>query len=220
MNDEIVKRLISRIQPRDAVASYYAYSCQDSRIVTKGSSGDAAVFVEAQGRLGPVGLLRADGVRPAIEVLAHATPGERYLMAPWALRRAVLDGVLARDPSRNQVFWMAALPREMTLPAEFVCDVEGTGVRIRREGVDVASCVCIWQSPRFAEVQVSTVKGFRRRGLARVAVGTVGRELIQSGITPLYVTAADNAASVGLAGALDLEATAEDEFAATVAFSG
>lgn len=220
MNEDIVARLISRTWPGDAVASYYAHEHPDSRLVTVGEFGDGAVLVEAVGRLGPVALLRADGLERACEVLARATPGERYVMAPWGLRAALLGCGLVRDPSRNLVFWMGEAYEVGELPAGYACEVSDGRALIRHEEAVVSSCRCIWRSARFAEVQVETEAEHRQLGLARAAVSALGADLIRGGVTPLYVASAENEASRSLARSLGLIANIDDEFAATVLFSG
>jgi hypothetical protein len=220
MNDDVVARLISRTWPGDAVASYYAREHPDSRIIVVGEFGDAAVLVEATGRLGPVAVLRADGLERACEVLARATPGERYVMTPWRLRAALLGCGLVRDPSRNLVFWMGESFTLGSPPAGYTCALEDGQAAVRHDQTVVTTCRCIWRSSRFAEVQVETEAGHRRRGLARAAVSALGEELLRDGITPLYVTSAENEASRSLARSLALVANTDDEFAATVAFSG
>lgn len=220
MSDDFVRRLISRTWPGDAVASYYAREAPESRIVAVGEFGDAAVLVEAEGRLGPVALLRADGLERACEVLARATPGERYVMTPWRLRAALLSCGLVRDPSRNLVFWMGESFEAGTLPSGYSCELSDGQAFVRQEETVVTTCRCIWRSTRFAELQVETEAAHRRLGLAREAVSTLGAELIREGITPLYVTSADNEVSRSLARSLGLIANTDDEFAATVVFLG
>ncbi len=220
MSDDVVGGLISGAWPGDAVAWYYAREHPGSRIVTVGEADDAAVLVEAEGRLGPVALLRAHGLQRACEVLTRATPGERYLMAPWSLRVAVLGCAAVRDLSRNLVFWMGESFEVGPLPDGYSCAVADGQAIVRHEETIVTTCRCLWRSTRYAEIQVETEAEHRRRGLARAAATALGDALLRDGTTPLYVTSADNEASRALARSLALVANIDDEFAATVAFSG
>lgn len=219
MRDPVVEALIRQDEPADAVASYYAYSCADSSALTVGTPSDGAVFVEARGQLGPVGILRASRWTRAAEVLALATPGSRYVMAPWRLRTVILGCGRAAEPSRNRVFWMVAEPRLVRLEVGFTRAVEDSVARIRRGDETVSICRCLWRSDRFAEVQVQTAETYRRRGFARAALCALTDELTRAGVTPIYVASKDNVASLALARSLSLLRTDEDEFAATVTFS-
>ncbi len=219
MSDPIVEALIRRDDPADAVASYYAYRGADASHLTVGTPSDGAVFVEAQGQLGPVGILRATRWTRAAEALALATPGSRYVMAPWRLRTVILGCGRATDPSRNRVFWMVDDARPVRLEVGFTRSVEDSVARIRRGDETVSICRCLWRSDRFAEVQVQTAEAYQRRGLARVALCALADHLARAGVTPIYVASKDNVASLALARSLSLIRTDEDEFAATVTFS-
>lgn len=63
----------------------------------------------------------------------------------------------------------------------------------------VASASLNWQSPAFAEIAVNTRPQHRRQGWGRSVVAALSQELLDSGRTPLYVVAEDNAASIQLA---------------------
>jgi len=69
------------------------------------------------------------------------------------------------------------------------------GYRYTRGGEPVSQAFVIWQSDRFAEIGVFTRDDVRGRGYARAVVSALTGELLDRGITPLYVYDPANVAS-------------------------
>jgi GNAT superfamily N-acetyltransferase len=69
----------------------------------------------------------------------------------------------------------------------------------QREDVLVASAGLNWQTPKFAEISVSTHPQYRRQGYGRSVVAAMANHLLSNGRTPLYVASETNAASIQLA---------------------
>lgn len=69
----------------------------------------------------------------------------------------------------------------------------------QHDNLPVASAGLNWQSPRFAEISVSTHPQYRRQGYGRSVVAAMANHLLNSGRTPLYTASDYNAASIQLA---------------------
>jgi len=69
------------------------------------------------------------------------------------------------------------------------------GYRFTAGGESICQAFVLWQSDRYAEVGVFTRDDFRGRGLARRAVSSLTAELLEKGVTPLYVYDPSNQAS-------------------------
>lgn len=72
-------------------------------------------------------------------------------------------------------------------------------IRDRDNDVVGASATLNWQSPKYAEIGVTTQPGYRRRGWGRSVVSSMANYLLENGRTPLYVVAQNNEASIQLA---------------------
>lgn len=74
-------------------------------------------------------------------------------------------------------------------------------------GETAASATLNWQSPNFAEIAVSTLPSYRRRGWGRSVVAAMCQQVLESGRTPLYQVAEDNIASIQLAESIGFQDT-------------
>lgn len=78
---------------------------------------------------------------------------------------------------------------------------------IRSEQRMLSSAGVIWRSPNFAEVSVTTAPEARGRGWGRSVVAALARELLSTGVQPLYMTAENNIGSIRVAEAVGFSDT-------------
>jgi L-amino acid N-acyltransferase YncA len=208
-----IERLISRTDPADAVAAYYAWCHAGSAVHIRRRGADVGVLVEAASELGALGLLRATSPVVVPDLIAAIRPGRRYLMAPWSLADAVRKTVKIDEPERNAVFWVDRDTFVSSGESLSAIRREGTSVVAMDDNAVVARCRPLWRSEGFAELAVSTDMAFRRRGLARQVMSAMIERLLAEGVTPLHVASDDNVASLRLAAGLGFQRCPADEFA-------
>ncbi len=90
-----------------------------------------------------------------------------------------------------------------------VLDARRPVVGIVRDGVVVSACFSARRRPTAAEAGVHTMEAYRGLGLAVAVVRVWARAAQEAGMTPLYSTSWDNAASLGVAARLGLDAYAD-----------
>jgi predicted GNAT family acetyltransferase len=76
----------------------------------------------------------------------------------------------------------------------------------------LASAGVNWRSPRYAEIYVYVDGNVRGRGYGKSVVARAAGDLLEAGITPLYVVAEDNTASIRTAQAVGFEDTGAREY--------
>jgi RimJ/RimL family protein N-acetyltransferase len=216
---QAIRHLLDEEDPADALAVYYALyhpEAKSSLYLYPAQSERAAGFV-ALSRTGmdllrPLVTLRLPGtdLEADAELIYSALPvGTGVLLsAPVAyepqirtffeIEREERLRIYVLDPDRFQpvinILALAApspnnLPRFVILKPHDAPD--GGGV--------VAAAGLNWQSPRYAEISVSTTPNYRRRGLGRSVVSALAQQVLQEGRLPLYTVAESNAASIQLA---------------------
>jgi predicted GNAT family acetyltransferase len=83
---------------------------------------------------------------------------------------------------------------------------------VRQSDRVLASAGVNWRSPRFAELYVYVDGAVRGRGYGKSVVARAAGDLLEAGITPLYVVAEDNTASIRTAQAVGFVDTGVREY--------
>ena len=208
---EPIHRLIPTDRPEDAVAAYYAFAFPGSAIHSVRKGAEAAVLVTAQSRLGPVGIFRATDPSLITPLLEQLPSGRAYIMGPWSLAAALSRAV--EKPERNRIHWLDPGGGSVVEPRRGHVQVEEDHARVVVDGAIASECSLLWRSPWYAELEVRTKPAFRGKGLARAAVSRMADRLLAEGVTPIYVAAVSNDASLKVARSLGFSACREDEFA-------
>lgn len=228
---QAIRRLLRRDDPADAKAAYYAYQHPDHKttlVVTPDSSLHADGYV-ALSRTGidlfrPLVTMRLPtdrdpslpGQQAALALLRQALdPGrpvilnipERYL----SLIKAVFD---LQSEERLHLYQLKAgnfqpVINVLVTRADDPANLPRFSIRSSQGGEEevVATASLNWRSPDYAEIGVSTRPQFRRQGWGRSVVAAMAQYLLDQGITPLYVVAEENQASIQLAETLGFSDT-------------
>lgn len=180
----------------------------------------------------PLVVLRAGRPELVPDLIVRALPrGLKHYFITRPSYRSALDGVLTGVGDQMEtVLWRpgpttrrmaAALPGAGEAVAygggsarlETYAENGRLGQRLVAGGSVVSSATILWESDRFAEVGVSTAAAYRRRGYARVVVGTLILSVLDRGLTPLYIADKRNLPSLALAASLGLAPTGHEEYA-------
>lgn len=218
----LIRHLLDDDSPADAMAAYYAYYHPDTRtqlLPFVAAGMERAAGYVALSRTGidlfrPLLTLRLpywdmatsvdviyEAMRPGTAVIistpSHYLPlinavfevqSEQHLRLLYLDRsrfEPVINVLVSQDKAANE------LPR-------FLAHTHSANGN--RE--IAASASLNWQSPRYAEIAVTTQPGQRRRGFGRSVVAAMVQHLLTNGRLPLYAVAEDNEASYQLATSL------------------
>jgi RimJ/RimL family protein N-acetyltransferase len=128
--------------------------------------------------------------------------------------QAVIASKAKQSPSRKEE--IASSQKPVLSEAEGTLLAMTRAEQLRFEIKDgkkvIAAAGTNWCSPYFAEVGVWTEEDYRGRGLARAVVSACTSELLKEGITPLYIVAEGNAASIRVCEALGYRFSGYREF--------
>jgi GNAT superfamily N-acetyltransferase len=212
-DEQVVESLISRRDPADAVAAYYAWWHAGTRIHVRRKGKDVGVVLEASSEYGPVAVLRASDPSIVPPLLDSLPSGRRYLMAPWALADAARRAARFEEIERNRVFRLDRRDLGTAAAVNASLRYEDAAVVAVVDDEVAASCRILWRSSAFAELAVATKPEFRRRGLARAVLAALSFELLEENVTPLHVATVTNTVSIRLAESAGFTRCAGDEFA-------
>lgn len=222
-NRRAIRRLLHQDDPADAMATYYVFHHPDHKttlVVTPegGIHADGYVAISRTGidLFRPLVTMRLPidrdpalpGQQAAVELLRQALdPG-----------RPVILNVPARYLSLIQAVFDIHSEEKLRLyrlkPGDFkpIINVLVTrsddpnnlprfSIRSSQGGEEevVASASLNWRSPTYAEIGVNTRPRYRRQGWGRSVVAAMAQYLLEQGLTPLYVVAEENQASIQLA---------------------
>lgn len=208
--------LISSQDPSDAVAAYYAWHHDGTRIREHVKGKERGIAVEATGPLGPVVILRASALSVVPALVEALPPGRLYLMAPWSYADPLARQGKVEGAERNHVFFIQ--PERFSPASGGATPLRQDNDRIIADidGQVAATCRILWRSPTFAELAVSTEEAFRRRGLARAVMSTMISRLLDEKVTPLHIVTHTNHPSIRLARGLGFTQHPRDELAGYV----
>ena len=208
-----IRHLIDPRQEADARAAYYAFDHPENRttLVTYLPNTARARGYVCLSRTGldlfrPLVTMRLPltDMNASAELLYSAIPvGAPIMMSVPASHLPIVKGLFAISSETNTTVF--ALDRGRYAPVINVLVTSETGPNgliryvIRRDGETVASASINWQSRYFAEVGVETRADQRRQGWGRSVVAALCQHLLDQGIRPLYVSAAENRSSIQLA---------------------
>lgn len=146
----------------------------------------------------------------------HLDEGREYLFAAKEQRASLLRRSLVTwDEHYNLIHTVneASFRPDSHHFVEKVAREDGFSRFEIRDGKSViAAAGTNWRSPYFAEVGVCTQEGFRGHGLARAVVSAYTVKLLKEGISPLYIVAEGNTASIRVCEALGYRFTGYREF--------
>ncbi|HOU40139.1 MAG TPA: GNAT family N-acetyltransferase [Promineifilum sp.] len=229
-----IRHLLREREPADAMAAYYALYHPDERTTLIVSP-----LVDGQHADGYVALSRTgiDLFRPLVTMRLPTDRDPTATEAAAALLRQALgpgQPVIISAPDRylpllralgdtqsEERLRLYALDGRRFEPVINVLVTRGEGpgglprftIRSSQTGTEevAATASLNWQSPTFAEIAVSTRPQFRRQGWGRSVVAALCQYVLESGRTPLYVVAEENAASIQLAESLGFADTGARE---------
>lgn len=208
---EQARELLNEYDAADALASYYALHHDPNRstLFTHVDEDGRLVGFLARAQTGfdlfrPVVTLRIRGEEVPEDLLRKGLQvGRPYLLivpdnlteklAPYVdLTDATRNSVLRLDPARYQ-------PVINILVEEHVDEQGNPRCEIRRGEQVLALAGVNWRSPLFAELYVHVHEESRQRGWGKAVVAACSATLLKQDITPVYVVAEGNAASMELA---------------------
>ena len=207
MNDErrrFIARLLSPTAVEDALTAYYALYHERAQLFTHGQEvvvGFLAVCQTAHDLFTPLVVMRADSDDVLSALLSnHLDEGREYLFVVKEQMATVLRQCLVTwDEHFNLIYTVdeESFRPDLRHPVNKVAGEDRFPRFEIRDGEKViAAAGANWCSPYFAEVGVWTEEDYRGRGLARTVVSACTSELLKEGITPLYIVAEGNAASI------------------------
>jgi RimJ/RimL family protein N-acetyltransferase len=223
---EQIRALLDEHSPADALATYYALHHDRAR---------SAVFLHfdpaqpalpdgflvraqtGQDLFRPLVTLRAPSSEAALDLFQRGLQGGRpnYLTVPAGQAGYVNQHLAVNDAAIFRVFRLA---REHFKPVVniFVTVERGPDnqprYEIRNGDRVLASAGSNWRSPNYAELYVYVDSGVRGRGYGKSVVARAAADLLEAGITPLYVVAEDNLASIRTAQAVGFSDTGAREY--------
>lgn len=223
---DLVRPLLDDRSPGDALAVYYALHHDPGRsaIVVhrdpKNPNQADGFLVRAQtgqDLFRPLVTFRAASPEVALELFRAGLQAGRpnYFAVPiaWAghLNRhlrvsdAIAHRIYQLDPDHFQPIVNIFVTRAEA--AEGLSRYE-----VRQADKVYASAGVNWRSPRFAELYVYVDPAARGRGWGRSVVASAARDTLEAGLTPLYVVAEDNLASIRIAEAVGFADTGLREY--------
>jgi RimJ/RimL family protein N-acetyltransferase len=221
-----VRALLDERDPADALAVYYALFHDPARSTVylhfdpeqpARPNGFLVRAQTGQDIFRPLITFRAPSAEAAVELFRQGMQGGRpyYLTAPTAMARYVNRYLNIHEPALFQVL---RLNRERFQPVINVLVTSERGpdnwprYEIRNGDRVLASAGVNWRSPRYAEIYVYVDGNVRGRGYGKSVVARAAGDLLEAGITPLYVVAEDNTASIRTAQAVGFEDTGAREY--------
>ena len=218
-----IRLLLREQEPADAMAAYYAFHHPDDKTTLilppaagEGIRADGYVALSRTGidLFRPLVTLRLptdrnpNAAQDAADLLRLALgSGQPVILSAPVRYLPLLQAFF--DIQSEEYLRLYALDARRFEPIVNVLVTRSTGpgnlprfaIRSSQSGEEevVASATLNWQSPVFGEIAVSTRPQHRRQGWGRSVVAALSQYLIDSGRTPLYVVAEENAASMQLA---------------------
>lgn len=207
--------LLDEASPADGMAAYFAFYHPDSRTILR-PYPYAAVRAEGYVALSRTGMdlfrpfvtlrLPIHNVQTSTDVIYEAIDGGTAVIlnapARYApLLRALFDVQTEEHLSLYQLTAnrFAPIINVLVTKDKAPNGLPRFSIRDRDNDVIGASATLNWQSPRFAEIGVTTQPGYRRRGWGRSVVSAMANYLLENGRIPLYVASQTNGASIQLA---------------------
>lgn len=213
---DLIRHLLDDRSPADALAVYYALCHDPGRSVLvvhpeAGNSNRADGFLvraqTGQDLFRPLVTFRAPSAEAALELFREGlTPGRPYYVAvPMDLAGHVNRHLRVSDPTTHRVYRLDP-ERYQPIINIFVSTSRGPDgtprYEVRQAEKAYASAGVNWRSARFAEIYVYVDPAVRGRGWGKSVVASAAGDMLMAGLTPLYVVADDNPASIRTAEAV------------------
>ncbi len=213
--------------PEDAIADYYAFhhpTAKTNLFVYPSGAARATGYL-AFSRTGmdlfrPLVTLRLPigDLETSADVLYAAMPPGTAVILLAPFRYGPLLHALF-DVQSEETLRLYTLPSGRFEPIINVLVVETTGpnglprfiVRSQASGEVIAAAGLNWQSPRYAEITVTTEQSHRRQGLGQSVLAAMVQYVLGHGRSPLYLVADHNAASIQLAQSAGFRDTGADK---------
>lgn len=221
-----VRELLNEFDAADALASYYALHHDPNRsalFTHHNGDGHLDAFL-ARAQTGfdlfrPVVTLRIKGGQvPEDLLLEGLQPGRPYLLiVPASLAEKLKPFLDLTDVTRNLVLRLdpARYQPVMNVLVEEYQDQQGyPRCEIRRGEQVLAVAGVNWLSPVFAELYVHVHEGSRQRGWGKAVVAACAAAVFRMDVTPVYMVAERNKASLELAKAVGFVDTGAREIVA------
>lgn len=223
---DLIRPLLDEQVPADALAAYYALHHDPARsavflLVDPARPGRASGFLvraqTGQDLFRQLATFRAPTAEAALDLFRRGLNRGRpyYFTVPLTMAEFVNRHLAVAEPALYRVF---RLDRERFQPVVniFVTAERGPDgwprYEIRQDDRVLASAGTNWRSPRFAELYVYVDGAVRGRGYGKSVVARAAGDLLEAGITPLYVAAEDNTASIRTAEAVGFVDTGVREY--------
>lgn len=211
-----IRHLLDEHDPADGMASYFAFYHAERSTTLRPFPSEAAratgyVCLSRTGMdlFRPLVTMRLpkEDMETGAEIIYQALePGAQVILSlPAAygpLIRALFE---VQTEEKLQLFALKATQFEPIVNVLITQDKGANGlprfvIRDRQnDNILVASAGLNWQSPRFAEVSVSTHVQYRRQGYGRSVVAAMANYILSNGRTPLYSVNEHNHSSILLA---------------------
>jgi hypothetical protein len=208
---QAVRTLLNEFDAADALASYYAlyHDAERSALFTHHDDAGRLTAFLARCQTGfdlfrPLVTLRVRGAGVPGRLLREGlVPGRPYLLiVPGPLAEKLELHLDITGVTRNLVLRLdpARFKPAINVLVEEHSDAHGNPRCEIRSGEQVTALAGVnWRSPLFAEVYVHVGEGSRGQGRGKAVVSACAAALLKMRVTPLYVVAEHNAASLELA---------------------
>jgi GNAT superfamily N-acetyltransferase len=220
-----VRRLLDERSTVDALAAYYAFHHDPERTdlfahtdaVSQRPDGFLVRARTGQDLFRPLVTFRAPTAEVAGELFRAGLNAGRpyYFTIPFELAGYVHSHLAVVEPV---VYHVYRLDRSRFEPIINVFVTSSRGAdgwpryEIRQVDRLLASAGVNWRSPRFAELYVHVDPAARGRGYGKSVVARAAADLLEANVTPLYVAAEDNTASLRTAEAVGFSDTGLREY--------
>jgi GNAT superfamily N-acetyltransferase len=220
-----LRHLLNEHSPADALAVYYALHHDPARtelFIYPDEPGRAPEAFLARARTGqdlfrPIVTFRAPSAEAAGELFHRGLPPGRphYITVPAELAGHVNARLTVAEPALYRMYRLDQRRFEPIVNIFITTSTNPEGWRryeIRQGDRVLASAGVNWRSPRFAELYVYVDPAARERGYGKSVVARAAADLLEAGVTPLYVAAEDNAPSLRTAEAVGFVDTGLREY--------
>jgi RimJ/RimL family protein N-acetyltransferase len=165
----------------------------------------------------PLVTFRAPSPQAAADLFqAGVSPGRPYYFTIPVDLAAYLDNRLTiAEPAIYRIYQLAREDFQPVINIFVNSSRSADGwprYEIRQGDRVLASAGVNWRSPRFAELYVYVDQAVRGRGYGKSVVARAASDLLEAGVTPLYVAAEDNTASLRTAEAVGFADTGAREY--------
>lgn len=211
-----IRHLLDDHNPADGMTTYFAYYHRDQNTTLRPYPADAA-RAEGYVCLSRTGMdlfrplvtmrLPIEDMERSTEIIYQALePGSQVILSVPEKYSPLIRALF--EMQKEEILQLLSLKATQFEPIVNVLITQDKGanglprfiIRDRQnDNILVASAGLNWQSPRYAEISVSTHVQYRRQGYGRSVVAAMANYILSNGRTPLYTVAEHNNSSILLA---------------------